>query len=795
MLNRGARGGGRSGSVPAVPSAGASSSKSHADGYDNDGTLLDDSQQDQLADHSIYNFLDALDLLQHYKLFSGYDSVTSLCVLTEADFVRIGIVNARQRRLMLARLEREFGAPSPQQRTTMVRSASQQAVNAPPSLLPPKKKGLKGRFPLKATERHGLFSSKSTKSLDVQAAPPVSSSPRSSVDSTAVSEVLQDPNALLLHQPWFHGKISRKLAEGAVRNDGDVLMRESTSKPGQYVLTTLWKGKPMHFVVDTVHRTLRAKPAKSGSSKGKRSVSRSSFDSVLDADGCETLYRFGGEAFPSIVDLVNHHLRTKQPISDANGPVAHYAVPRHVTRSSDDRASLGDRSSLLGSRRNSLRLDELETISLIDMPRRDTYACPPSPGVASLGAMSLPAGRPEDQSPPPKQKTGIFSTIRGKSPLRQRRSNASEGNMGSSLSISSGRHLSGSSGSLHKAPSLESLRNPDLPDRDMLKAVCSVVLQHSAHDLARHIARINLQTTHILLPKELAPPDSPYLPLLNGSSVRMSAEEAEVVRSIQSSWEAGSTVGLGNVLLPQGKDFAELLLRRFHSLARWAAIVVLGAGDLLSRCTALRKLTEVAQSLQSDAIGDLFGFQAVMHGLSSKEVRRLEATWSEFRQNDSKVAMLYESQLCGLDLSLRQGINTHQHIPVSLPPLQPVLELLTMPMAPLAPEDLSPPEHSWFPEDDLIGSLDATVSQLEQAREVGLQHMAFGIAAATRLRQAPCNQALEEYFKRDLPSMLLTSRPGIHTDSTNTEKQLLEMMDAMSEAVEPSSVVGRHTAI
>ncbi len=58
-----------------------------------------------------------------------------------------------------------------------------------------------------------------------------------------------DPCAPLHVQPYFHGRIARPNAESLVREDGDFLVRESTNKPGQYVLTGLSNGRPQHLLL------------------------------------------------------------------------------------------------------------------------------------------------------------------------------------------------------------------------------------------------------------------------------------------------------------------------------------------------------------------------------------------------------------------------------------------------------------------------------------------------------------------------------------------------------------------
>jgi len=50
---------------------------------------------------------------------------------------------------------------------------------------------------------------------------------------------------------WYHGTISREAAEAlVVPRDGAFLIRDSTTQPGDFVLTTCWNKSPLHFVVN-----------------------------------------------------------------------------------------------------------------------------------------------------------------------------------------------------------------------------------------------------------------------------------------------------------------------------------------------------------------------------------------------------------------------------------------------------------------------------------------------------------------------------------------------------------------
>jgi len=62
---------------------------------------------------------------------------------------------------------------------------------------------------------------------------------------TAVPPLVQQ----LQCEAWFHGSLSRREAERLLTRDGDFLVRESGTTPGQYVLTGQQGGQPKHLLL------------------------------------------------------------------------------------------------------------------------------------------------------------------------------------------------------------------------------------------------------------------------------------------------------------------------------------------------------------------------------------------------------------------------------------------------------------------------------------------------------------------------------------------------------------------
>lgn len=88
------------------------------------------------------------------------------------------------------------------------------------------------------------------------------------IDMDAVSESGQQQETLALKKAlewelsldsrdlrshaWYHGPIPRPRAEEIVQREGDFLIRDCVSQPGNYVLTCKSKGPVLHFVINKV---------------------------------------------------------------------------------------------------------------------------------------------------------------------------------------------------------------------------------------------------------------------------------------------------------------------------------------------------------------------------------------------------------------------------------------------------------------------------------------------------------------------------------------------------------------
>lgn len=107
-------------------------------------------------------------------------------------------------------------------------------------------------------------------------------------DALGISGSLAPPLAEQLQsEPWFHGPLSRRQAERLLTRDGDFLVRESGTTPGQYVLTGQQGGQAKHLL-------------------------------LVDPEG---VVRTKDHRFESVSHLISYHMDNRLPIVSAGSEV------------------------------------------------------------------------------------------------------------------------------------------------------------------------------------------------------------------------------------------------------------------------------------------------------------------------------------------------------------------------------------------------------------------------------------------------------------------------------------------
>ncbi|KAG8335602.1 hypothetical protein J6590_064314 [Homalodisca vitripennis] len=101
---------------------------------------------------------------------------------------------------------------------------------------------------------------------------------------------------------WYHGAIPRSRAEEILQDNGDFLVRDCASQPGNYVLSCRSKTQGLHFVINKV---------------------------VIQPDTVyeRVQYQFEDDAYDTVPDLITFYVGSGKPISTASG--ARITTPRN----------------------------------------------------------------------------------------------------------------------------------------------------------------------------------------------------------------------------------------------------------------------------------------------------------------------------------------------------------------------------------------------------------------------------------------------------------------------------------
>lgn len=150
---------------------------------------------------------------------------------------------------------------------------------------------------------------------------------------------------------WYHGPLSREAAEALFQRDGDFLVRDSSSAPGDYVLSCFWRDGPMHFKIIRV--ILRP----------KKGYSRE-------------LFQFEEDRFDNVPALIRFYVGGRRPISQASGAVIFHPITRtlplrviterHVEPSSGNSRGAGGEKHTESNKRRSFSSTHADSLQFIN---------------------------------------------------------------------------------------------------------------------------------------------------------------------------------------------------------------------------------------------------------------------------------------------------------------------------------------------------------------------------------------------------------------------------------------------
>ncbi|XP_063700287.1 breast cancer anti-estrogen resistance protein 3 homolog [Culicoides brevitarsis] len=713
----------------------------------------------------IQEWLKRLDLQQYRDKFEKFYGVEELIYFTEGDIHKLGVKNAAHRARMvssLVALRSKRDKQNNNNTNVVTENKFQQMRNQRHSLAPEI-----ARQKDHQEERDSIYevlavksTSKTSKSVnDLLEMEPTTPDPEQAALKKALEWELSLDSRDIRSCAWYHGPIPRHRAEEIVEKEGDFLIRDCTSQPGNYVLTcrNVAKGPVLHFVISK----LILQP-----------------DTVYE----RVQFQLEDDPFDTISDLVTYYVGSGKPISAASGariqtpcnrlyPLSYYTVkydrgssirgpspmsssasvnqmstyrspmssppprtkrdvpPRlpskkqrsqsltplqpssvqnmvagRVLNVSQDKYCSADgviqgNETQAGSSSNKMTKSEQQKLSTQSLSRTisaqaiRTYRLHSrtsslsrdySDSSLSPCLESRQFGENEENhvpSPPPKpsrtssltrngdgEKSEDVARANGDPAYRANGSDSGNGSGDSAQSSAAGeepsiplrsgviirnpRYLQNSASSVtlrsyadfdpeavEKALlALQPIvyKNETSFDLDAFQTVLLPFVEHKPLDSSslNTIRMMLCENGSLIIATHLTKVD---IKMILGDVIDPSTPKSEEIESRKYS-------GLELITLDEGKAFRVDLIERTQCLKLLVATTILTCTDDIERAETINKWIQIANDTKT-ALGNLFGFSAIMLGLSMPQVQNLDNTWHILRQKFTESAFNFEAKL------------------------------------------------------------------------------------------------------------------------------------------------------
>ncbi|KAM8946687.1 breast cancer anti-estrogen resistance protein 3 homolog [Pelodytes ibericus] len=622
---------------------------------------------------------------------------------------------------------------------------------------------------------------------------------------------------------WYHGPLPRQEAELLLKNDGDFLIRDSLSSPGDYVLSCACTRQVLHFKIIAV--TLRPKLGHS-----------------------RTLYQLEQDQFPNIPSLVRSYVGDKKMVSESSRAVIICPITRDLPLTALHERHNAQR--LNSERRKNFRLADSSLLRTkdrfgsqpgnLDVLKERPLQSAQSEGnlLASVtGEASLIV---QEQSPMPL--SPIFRT--GSDPILRVKAHPAP-----TLDNGGNNSLRGSDSQLHpkappkpiRAPSILLLETTDsdtyceiIPrapvthrknmdtikveerwrnraratettfgflESDTLRDVCQPQVDNAepsqpaiTNDEEDGFVRPQIQNTSSFQPQHfqsllLPPENKPLEPsalrrlkeIVSSRDCRESAlhilrEDCQEIRiwgvSPEQQKNMGVQSGLELLTLPYGQHFRQDLLERHHLLSLGVAVDILGCtGAVAERARTLHRIIQLAVELR-DFAGDLFAFSAVMKALMLPQVTRLEQTWQMLRQTYTQSAISFQKQLKPALRELDECLSQPPVNNVVVPHILPVLKALEG-------------------EDDWGGPVEESCRRLLRVLQTARSNVANADQhwnnAETKLKDFQPHPELREAFQTEFSLRMFWGSKGASVDQSERYKKFDKILSVLSQKLEPEN--------
>lgn len=458
-------------------------------------------------------------------------------------------------------------------------------------------------------------------------------------------------NSDLRSRAWYHGTIPRTRAEELLKDNGDFLIRDCTSRPGDYVLTCKCKGTSLHFVINKVIQ----QP-----------------NTVYE----KIQFQFEDDCFDTVPGLVTYYVGNKNSISAASGAVISKPINRtmplsyYATRYGLNKTELPSYSSVGGLTPDipvQTPIDAQDKFVPIRnskspvppaLPMKQGFGNEPIRYHATVPQTNSDHLSDSDDLPPPKpsrisvNRQLDFSNMPGPDHLYHEPVFDCNAINTQNFNFKTGtRKTSGET----RFSFLDRASVNSVVDEAPIETINeNDVTLHSIPDLDP-VSRFRLEMfVTPLLPNENKPLEATSL--LKVRSLIMSAgpkmlanhltrSDLEVLKCSQD-YDLGLGVlsGLELIVLPQGIQLCSDLLERTNCLKYFVAILILTCGSEMERAQMIHKWIQVAADTKA-ALGNLYGFTGLMMGLALPQVDRLKSTWLTLRRLHTDSALMFETKL------------------------------------------------------------------------------------------------------------------------------------------------------
>ncbi|XP_055934121.1 breast cancer anti-estrogen resistance protein 3 homolog [Argiope bruennichi] len=661
---------------------------------------------------SIDLWLDKLDMNVYKPIFKQYNGVENILWMTERDLKNLGIKNGSHRARLgssLAILKEKYDRASKENRNML--SPNNQSPHSE------KAKSIASVSPMRQIhfEESGVRSWPSTRPSTSHSTK--HSSPRSSIENfvgteataeelkRALEKELNLDSSDLRSYAWYHGTILRQRAEELVVQDGDFLVRDCISQPGDYVITCKWKNVPLHFIIKKV---------------------------ILNPDTVyeRFQYCFEKESFDSISDFITYYVGSKCPLSEASGviishpvnrvmPLSYYASrygiqcqihyvakalenipssPDHQNNNSIPKVSLVEISPANISRSNYLQQSEEDKLTVSNNQSSETnkmkHALHQNSNLIRMGSDPMLSPNTERRSLKRRPNSGLFSsetlsavvmTTEDKPPPKPSRV-PSKKYAQRPLVVKKERKLSDFDDNDSSAPNYIPVPSVSPTHADFQRQISETrfsFLDRPSFSSESSTPDVESTSKYFTMPKisnistfnpqhfrtSLLSSENPPLEGVVLSRLRqillcsapktiafhLTRMDLEVAKHFEGiDLGLGVSSGLELILLPQGEQMQKDLIERTECMKLFVAVLILTSPDEDERMKILNRWIEIAIETKT-TLGNYYGFTSIMLGLTLPEILGLQSTWLALRHSHTEIAFMFETKLRPTLKALQNG--------------------------------------------------------------------------------------------------------------------------------------------